>query len=65
MIFALAAFQVMQILAGAGAGALVGFGISRARGCSAQACNVRARAAYSIVAGAFFGAAVAYYLVTT
>lgn len=54
----------LKILAGAILGGAVGVLIGRARACSGEPCNVRARTAYSIVAGAVFGAAVAYVLVT-
>jgi len=48
---------------GAAVGALAGYLISRVRTCSDTKCNVRIRAAYSIIAGAVFGAAVAWWLI--
>jgi len=51
----------IKMLVGAVAGAAVGFLIGRARACSAKECNVRANLAFSIVAGAVFGAAVMYW----
>jgi hypothetical protein len=51
----------IRMVAGAVAGAAVGFLIGRARVCSAQECNVRANLVFSIVAGAVFGAAVMYW----
>jgi uncharacterized YccA/Bax inhibitor family protein len=51
-----------RLAIGAAVGALGGWVIGRARACGSQACNVKASRVYSIVAGAFFGAAVAWYL---
>lgn len=53
-----------QIMAGAFLGAAVGFLVGRARVCSSARCNVKANMILSVVAGAFFGAAVAWYYVT-
>jgi hypothetical protein len=51
----------LKILAGALVGGAVGFLIGRARTCTAAKCNVKAnRIAYAI-AGAVFGAGVAFY----
>ncbi len=49
---------------GALAGAAGGYLLSRVRPCGSQACNVKARTAYSMLAGAVFGAAFVYYLLT-
>ena len=50
---------------GAGLGAAGGVLIARARACSATSCHVKANFVASIVAGAFFGAAVAWYFIGT
>jgi len=51
----------LKMIAGAAAGAAVGFFVGRAKVCSAKECNVRANLAFSILAGAVFEAAVAYW----
>jgi len=55
---------IAKVLAGAAGGAVLGFLLSHVRTCSSAACNVRANRVYSILAGAVFGAAVAYYFLT-
>ena len=52
---------VLKLIAGAAAGALLGFVLGRSRLCSSKACNVKANMIFSILAGAVFGAAVAWY----
>ena len=51
---------ILKLIVGASVGAVVGFVGSRAKGCSTGACNVRANVVYSIAAGAFFCAVVAW-----
>jgi hypothetical protein len=46
---------------GAAVGAVLGLLIGRARACSSAACRVRPVLVFSMIAGAFFGAAVAYW----
>lgn len=53
-----------KLLAGAIVGGLLGLLIARARACSSEACHVRANLIFSVVAGAVFGAAVAWYFVS-
>jgi hypothetical protein len=53
-----------KILAGVAIGALAGLGLSRVRSCSTESCRRRGPMLYSIISGAVFGAAVAYYLAT-
>ena len=55
---------IAKVLAGAAGGAVLGFLLSYVRTCPSAACNVRANRVYSILAGAVFGAAVAYYFLT-
>jgi hypothetical protein len=50
-----------RLLIGAGAGATLGYFLVRVRPCSTGACNVRANLIYSVIAGAVFGAGVAWY----
>lgn len=52
---------VAALMIGAGLGAAGGVVLARARTCGSGACHVRANFIASIVAGAFFGAAVAWY----
>ncbi len=52
-----------KILAGAAAGSLLGFVLGRAHICGAKACNVKRRLIINIIAGAIFGAAVAWWAV--
>ncbi len=56
--------RALIALAGAAAGAAVGFLAARARVCSVAGCNVKANLIISIVGWAAFGAAAAYYLAT-
>jgi len=51
----------LKILAGALIGAAAGVLMGRARLCRTEGCNVKANMIASIVAGAVFGAAVAFY----
>ena len=56
--------QIMaKVLAGAGAGAMVGFLLGRARLCAGGICNVKLRLVFNIIGGAVFGAAVAWWLI--
>ena len=55
---------VFIIAAGAIIGGAVGLLIGRAKACSAQACNVKANVAFSVIGGAFFGGVLAWYLAT-
>lgn len=55
----------LRILLGATLGAIGGFVLGRARACSGGTCNVKANLAFSIVAGACFGGAVAYAIGTS
>jgi hypothetical protein len=50
-----------KLLMGAGLGALGGFFLARVRPCSSGACRGRVQLIYSMIGGAVFGAAVAYY----
>lgn len=52
---------ITRVFAGAAVGAAAGFVLGRARLCSSERCNVRANLVYSILAGAFFGAVVAWH----
>lgn len=52
-----------KVLLGAAIGAGLGVVLGRARLCSSTRCNVRANMAFSILAGALFGAAVAWWYV--
>jgi hypothetical protein len=52
-----------KMLIGAGLGAAFGYLLGRAR-CGARACNVRANMTLFILSGAFFGAAMGWYLAT-
>lgn len=54
--------QIIQLGLGASLGALVGFLLSRARTCSGGQCRAGAVTWYAVLAGAVFGAAVAYVL---
>ncbi len=51
-----------KIVAGAMVGAAFGLLAGRARVCSSETCHARANLLASVIAGAVFGAAVAYYL---
>jgi len=53
-----------KIVAGAMVGAALGLLAGRARLCSSEACHARANVVASVVAGAVFGAAAAYYLLS-
>jgi len=53
----------IKLLLGAAAGSVGGWLLGHARSCSTGACRTRPRMAFSIVAGAAFGAAMAWYLV--
>ena len=50
----------IRIFFGAAAGSLVGWFIGRSRLCSKQACRAKSSLVYSVLAGAVFGAAVAW-----
>ena len=52
---------VLKLLAGAVAGGVFGYLFSRARTCSAEACNVRANVILSVVGWAVFAAALVWY----
>ena len=52
----------MRILTGALAGGLLGALLGRSRACHAGQCNLRVNRAAGILAGAVFGAALAFYL---
>jgi 7-keto-8-aminopelargonate synthetase-like enzyme len=52
-----------KILLGAALGAAGGLVAGRARVCSAEACRSRPNLIFSVIAGAVFGAAVAWYLI--
>jgi len=54
---------VFKMILGVIGGALVGFVLSRARSCSSTACNTRANAVFSVIAGAAFGAALMWHFV--
>jgi hypothetical protein len=56
--------RVLVALAGAVAGAAVGFLAARARVCSVPGCSVRTNLIISMIGWAVFGAAVGYYLAT-
>ncbi len=53
----------LKMLGGAMIGAVAGFLLGRARACSAKQCNLRVNMVFSIVGGAVFGAAVAWWIV--
>jgi len=55
---------VFAITVGAGVGAAFGLLLARARGCSRVACNVKVNLVISVISGAFFGAAVAWWFLT-
>ena len=50
-----------RLLVGAGVGAALGYFLVHVRPCSTGACNVRGNLIYSVIAGAVFGAGVAWY----
>ena len=52
----------IRLFLGSAGGALLGLLIGRARLCSGKACAAKGSMIYSIVAGAAFGAAVAWYV---
>jgi len=52
---------VLKMLLGTTVGAMFGLLLARAKLCSAQTCHAKANLVFSIIAGAFFGAAVAWY----
>jgi len=54
---------MLNVLAGAVAGGAGGLLLSRARLCSGESCHAKANVIFSIIAGALFGAAVAWYLI--
>ena len=54
----------IRIFLGAAVGSLLGWFIGRSRLCSAQACRAKANLFYSILAGAVFGAAVAWAILS-
>jgi hypothetical protein len=56
--------RLLIVLAGAVAGAAVGFLAARARVCSVAGCSVKTNLIVSMVGWAVFGAAVAYFLAT-
>lgn len=53
----------LKLIAGAVAGAAVGFLMARARGCSSGACVTKTNTIVSMVAWAVFAAAVTWYFV--
>jgi hypothetical protein len=53
----------LKLIAGAAAGALGGFLLSRVRVCGATECRSRANPIYSTLAGAVFGAGVMWWLI--
>ena len=55
---------VLMAVAGAVAGAAVGFVAARARVCSVAGCNAKTNLVISMIGWAVFGAAAAYYLAT-
>ncbi len=54
-----------RLLAGAIIGGGLGLFIGRARICSAEACHARLNMVFAILAGAFFGAAAAWAIMST
>ena len=54
----------MKVLLGAAVGAGAGWVLSRMQTCSVKGCHVRASTIFSMIGGAVFGAAVAWYLLT-
>lgn len=54
--------QAAKIAIGALLGAALGYILGRATTCRSGACSARPARIYTIVAGAFFGAAVGYWL---
>lgn len=54
---------VLKVIAGAAAGAVLGFIFSRAKVCSSGACSGRINAAFSMIAWAVFAAAVTWYFI--
>ena len=54
---------VLKLIAGAAAGAAVGFLMARARTCSSGACRTKTNVIVSMVAWAVFAAAVAWYFI--
>ncbi|HDZ20335.1 hypothetical protein LCGC14_0535930 [marine sediment metagenome] len=53
----------VKVLLGAAVGAAGGLLLGRAGVCSSQACRPRSNLVFTILAGAAFGAAVAWYLI--
>ena len=51
----------IALLLGAAVGSLGGYAIGRSRLCGSQACRARAPMIFAIIAGGFFGAAVAWF----
>jgi len=51
----------IALLFGAAVGSLGGYVIGRSRLCGSQACRAKAPMIFAIIAGAFFGAAVAWH----
>ena len=56
--------MVGKLMLGAGLGAVAGYLLTYVKTCSSDACKVRPNVMYYVLAGAVFGAAVAYYLAT-
>ena len=54
---------IPKLIAGAVIGGAMGFLMGRARVCTSQQCNVRGRRIFGALAGAVFGAALAWYFV--
>ncbi|MGC9453261.1 MAG: hypothetical protein ACP5HU_00190 [Phycisphaerae bacterium] len=54
----------IKLAAGAIVGAGLGLVIGRAKSCSAEACKARVNVVFAVVAGAFFGAAAAWALMS-
>ena len=52
----------IALLLGAAVGSLGGYVIGRSRLCGAVACRAKAPLIFSVIAGAFFGAAMAWFL---
>jgi hypothetical protein len=53
----------LKLVLGAVVGGAGGFLLARLRGCAATACNVKARTIASVIGGAVFGAAVAWWAI--
>ena len=53
-----------KLMLGASLGAVMGYFLTRVKTCAGDACKVRPTVWYSMLAGAVFGAALAYYLVS-